>query len=63
MTGQELNRVLARSEQDRTVNVTAIHKHLQDETPRLWWIHYAGYGDRSPSPAPCMPRSPSPACP
>nr|WP_055501614.1 LppY/LpqO family protein [Nonomuraea pusilla] len=27
------------------VEVTALHKHLQDETPRLWWLHYAGYGD------------------
>lgn len=45
VTDQELNKVLARLEQDRTVEVTAIHKHLQDETPRLWWMHYAGYGD------------------
>jgi hypothetical protein len=27
------------------VEVTAVHKHLQDETPRLWWVHYVGYGD------------------
>jgi Domain of Unknown Function (DUF1259) len=45
VTGQELNNVLTRLEQDHTVEVTAIHKHLQDETPRLWWVHYAGYGD------------------
>jgi hypothetical protein len=45
VTDQELNKVLARLEQDHTVEVTAIHKHLQDETPRLWWVHYAGYGD------------------
>jgi hypothetical protein len=45
LTDQELNKVLARLEQDHTVAVTAIHKHLQDETPRLWWVHYAGYGD------------------
>jgi Domain of Unknown Function (DUF1259) len=45
VTDQELNKVLARLEQDRIVEVTAIHKHLQDETPRLWWVHYAGYGD------------------
>lgn len=25
--------------------VTALHKHLQDESPRLWWLHYAAYGD------------------
>lgn len=45
VTDQELNKVLARLEQDHTVEVSAIHKHLQDETPRLWWVHYAGYGD------------------
>jgi hypothetical protein len=45
VTDQELNKVLARLEQDHTVEVTAIHKHLQDETPRLWWVHYAGYGN------------------
>jgi hypothetical protein len=45
VTGEELNKVLTRLEQDHTVEVTAVHKHLQDETPRLWWVHYAGYGD------------------
>ena len=45
VTGEELNKVLTRLEQDHTVEVTAIHKHLQDETPRLWWVHYIGYGD------------------
>jgi hypothetical protein len=45
VTDQELNKVLTRLEQDHTVDVTAIHKHLQDETPRLWWVHYVGYGD------------------
>jgi hypothetical protein len=45
VTDQELNKVLTRLEQDHTVQVTAVHKHLQSETPRLWWVHYAGYGD------------------
>lgn len=45
LTDQELNKVLARLEQGHNVEVTAIHKHLQNETPRLWWVHYAGYGD------------------
>jgi hypothetical protein len=45
VTDQELNKVLTRLEQDHTVEVAAIHKHLQDETPRLWWVHYIGYGD------------------
>ncbi|MGH3770316.1 MAG: DUF1259 domain-containing protein [Pseudonocardiaceae bacterium] len=43
VTGQELNNVLTRLEGDHTVQVTAIHKHLQDETPRLWWVHYVGH--------------------
>jgi uncharacterized protein DUF1259 len=45
VTDQELAKVLTRLEQDHTVELTAIHKHLQDETPRLWWVHYAGYGN------------------
>jgi Domain of Unknown Function (DUF1259) len=35
VTSQELNTVLTRLGQDHTVEVTAIHKHLQDESPRL----------------------------
>jgi Domain of Unknown Function (DUF1259) len=27
------------------VEVTALHKHVQDETPRLWWMHYWALGD------------------
>lgn len=27
------------------VQITAIHKHIQDETPRLWWMHYWALGD------------------
>ncbi|WP_330339066.1 LppY/LpqO family protein [Streptomyces sp. NBC_00557] len=27
------------------VEVTALHKHLQGETPRLWWLHYWALGD------------------
>ncbi|MEV5508657.1 LppY/LpqO family protein [Streptomyces orinoci] len=44
LTGDEVHKVADRLEQGG-VEVTAIHKHLQDESPRLWWLHYAGYGD------------------
>lgn len=44
LTAQEMNKVAARLNQGN-VQVTAIHKHLQDESPRLWWLHYAAYGD------------------
>ncbi|GAA4503661.1 DUF1259 domain-containing protein [Actinoallomurus oryzae] len=27
------------------VEITALHKHIQDETPRLWWMHYWALGD------------------
>jgi Domain of Unknown Function (DUF1259) len=27
------------------VQITALHKHIQDETPRLWWMHYWALGD------------------
>jgi len=27
------------------VEITALHKHIQDETPRLWWLHYWALGD------------------
>lgn len=27
------------------VQITALHKHLQAETPRLWWMHYWALGD------------------
>ncbi|MGI8329556.1 DUF1259 domain-containing protein [Actinomadura scrupuli] len=44
LTGPELNKVAARLDQGN-VEITAIHKHLQDESPRLWWLHYDAYGD------------------
>lgn len=40
----------ARLEQGN-VQVTAIHKHLQDESPRLWWLHYAAPTCTRPSPS------------
>jgi hypothetical protein len=44
LTGQELNGVASRLEAGG-IEITAVHKHLPDENPRLWWLHYAGYGD------------------
>lgn len=44
LTGPELNPVIARLESGG-VEVTAIHKHLPDESPQLWWLHYLGRGD------------------
>ncbi|WP_328401650.1 LppY/LpqO family protein [Nocardia sp. NBC_00403] len=47
LTTEELNAVGPRLEQGG-VEITAIHKHLQDETPRLFALHYAAYGDPAP---------------
>jgi hypothetical protein len=42
LTGAELDRVPARP-QGEGVGQTAIHKHLLEESPALWWTH--AYGD------------------
>jgi hypothetical protein len=44
LTGNEVNAVADRLRRGGVL-ITALHKHLQEETPRLWWMHYAGYGD------------------
>lgn len=44
LTEAELNPVIAPLESGG-IEVTAIHKHLPDESPRLWWLHYTGRGD------------------
>jgi hypothetical protein len=44
LTGSEVNTVADRLQRGG-VEVTALHKHLQDETPRLWWLHYWALGD------------------
>lgn len=43
LTEAELNPVLARL-QEGGVGQTAIHKHLPDHTPALWWTHVHAYG-------------------
>ncbi|RZK19686.1 MAG: DUF1259 domain-containing protein [Hymenobacter sp.] len=27
------------------LGLTSMHKHLPAETPRIWWVHFAGYAD------------------
>ncbi|SEG67476.1 protein of unknown function [Thermomonospora echinospora] len=44
LTGAEVNKV-ADALQRGGVEITALHKHIQDETPRLWWMHYWAQGD------------------
>ena len=44
LTEDELNGVLSRL-QEGGVGQTAIHKHLLDESPAVWWTHIEGHGD------------------
>ncbi|MGS2591190.1 DUF1259 domain-containing protein [Streptomyces hebeiensis] len=44
LTGDEVDTVVDRLQRGG-VEVTALHKHLQEETPRLWWLHYRADGD------------------
>jgi hypothetical protein len=44
LTEGELNRVLSRLQQEG-VGQTAIHKHLLEESPALWWTHVHAHGD------------------
>lgn len=44
LTGGEVAGVADRL-QAGGVQITALHKHLQDEVPRLWWMHYWALGD------------------
>ncbi|HEV7452723.1 MAG TPA: DUF1259 domain-containing protein [Pseudonocardiaceae bacterium] len=44
VTSQELNPVISRL-QTGGIEISAVHKHLPNENPRLWWLHYTGYGD------------------
>jgi hypothetical protein len=30
---------------DGNLGLTSVHKHLPGETPRIWWVHFAGYAD------------------
>lgn len=44
LTGSEVNAVADRLQRG-SIKITALHKHIQDETPRLWWLHYWALGD------------------
>lgn len=44
LTENELQPVIDKLQQ-AGIEETALHKHLQDESPRLWWLHYRSYGD------------------
>ncbi len=44
LTEKEYNRVIARLQQGG-VGQTAVHKHLPDESPAIWWTHVHGDGD------------------
>jgi hypothetical protein len=45
LTEPETQPVLARLAQGG-LTITAIHKHLRNETPRLWWVHVHGMGNQ-----------------
>jgi hypothetical protein len=44
LTQEELNPVLARLHR-AGIGQTAIHKHLPEHTPELWWTHVHSHGD------------------
>jgi hypothetical protein len=44
LTGKEYNRVIARLQQGG-IGQTAVHKHLLDESPTIWWTHIHAEGD------------------
>jgi hypothetical protein len=44
LTEQEYDRVIARLQQGG-VGQTAVHKHLLDLSPALWWVHVEAQGD------------------
>jgi hypothetical protein len=44
LTEKEYNRVIARLQQGG-VGQTAVHKHLPEQTPAIWWTHVHAEGD------------------
>lgn len=44
LTEAEYNRVITRL-QEGGITQTAIHKHLLDESPRIWWTYIQAEGD------------------
>ena len=44
LTEDEYNKVIS-ALQDGSISQTAVHKHLLDESPAIWWTHIQGTGD------------------
>jgi len=44
LTEEEYNRVISRL-QEGGIDQTAVHKHLLEESPAIWWTHIHGQGD------------------
>jgi hypothetical protein len=44
LTEDEYNKVIS-ALQDGGISQTAVHKHLLDESPAIWWTHIQGTGD------------------
>jgi hypothetical protein len=44
LTEDEYNKVISKL-QDGGIGQTAVHKHLLDESPAIWWTHIQGTGD------------------
>jgi hypothetical protein len=44
LTEDEYNKVIS-ALQDGGIGQTAVHKHLLDESPAIWWTHIQGTGD------------------
>ncbi len=43
MTAPEVNKVI-RALRKGGINLTAVHNHMLDETPRIFFLHYWGAG-------------------
>lgn len=37
--------MVARALEEHGLHVTAIHNHMVDQTPELYWMHWYGVGD------------------
>ena len=56
MTGDEVNPVI-RALRANGIEVTALHSHMLDEQPRLYFMHFWANDDAVNSPRACVPRS------
>jgi hypothetical protein len=44
LTEDEVDPVITQLEQGG-IEMTALHKHMRDESPRIWWLHVHSHGD------------------